>query len=254
MMRLSMQFGLLFGGLYGCATMNHVVEEPCWDAQPTAIDGAIFVAPAIVATELPDINLEGFLGEELEAGWAQRRIRRTAELAELPYALADALPGELHDILPSDWQGHFRPTGLDKRTHRSLIHAALTHNGFHQQLATTAQNLGGGGTLFIWVTELDGHPLTKSKMSGEMIFHNQIPVLVGQETEPYKVEIALGAALFDADGTLAFRYRDHYSTLLSETQDLPKVASELAESLVDDLRLIWPQAKELHKERLVQNH
>jgi len=230
------------------------VEEPCWDAQPTAIKGTIFVAPPIVATELPEANLTGFLGEELQGGWATGRLRRTAQMGELPYAIADALPGQLHQSFPSDWGGHFRPAQLDSKRLRSLISAAAGHKNLSYNLSETAQQLGGGGSLFVWVTALNGHPLTESTMSGELVFHEDRPVMVGRESEPYRVEISLGAALFDADGVLAFRYADHYDTLLSESQDLQKAASHLAERLVSDLTLIWPQDRELHRRRLVQRH
>jgi len=207
-----------------------------------------------VATELPEANLTGFLGEELQGGWATGRLRRTAQMGELPYAIADALPGHLHRTSPKEWNGHFRPGQLESKRLRSLISAATGHSDFCKSLSETAQRLGGGGSLFIWVTALEGHPLTESTMSGELFFHQDLPVMVGRESEPYRVEISLGAALFDADGMLAFRYADHYDTLLSESQDLQRAAGDLAERLVSDLSLIWPQNQEPHKGRLVQRH
>jgi hypothetical protein len=252
--RRSIKIGVLVMLSAACASLRQPVEEPCWDAQPTTIEGTVFVAPPLVATELPTLNLTGFLGEELQGGWAAGRIRRTAQIAELPYAVADALPGQLHRIFPGDWAGHFRPNELNSRRHRALVSAALGGENLNQMLSETAKKWGGGGSLFVWITALDGYPLTESTMSGELVFHRDLPVIVGLDSEPYKVEISLGAALFDSEGVLAFRYADHYEALLSTSQNLDHAAHQLAESLVSDLQLIWPQDPDLNRRRLVQNH
>ena len=239
--------------LLGCQHAHPNVHEGCWDAQPTPIDGTLFVAPPLVSAEAPSLNLEGFLGEKLQDGWADGRIRRTAQLSELPYALSDALPGQLYQDVLSHWEGHFRPTQWDKKDHQSLLLKDPESADFFNQLSAEAKKRGSGGTLFVWVTHLDGHPLTSSTMSGELIFHKERPVLVDRLSEPYHVEIALGAALFDGSGHLAFRYQDHYESLLSESQDTHNAAKELAKDLASDLALIWPTTPIEHKRRLVSN-
>lgn len=236
----------------GCSGLKIAVEEPCWDAQPTTIEGEIFVLPPLVAVEAPELNLTGYLGEELQYGWTTGRIRRTSQIAELPYALSDALPGHLHSAFPSDWNGRFRPASMDPRRHRQLVTAAIQNSQLSTLMSETAQDLGGGGCLFIWITSLNSEALTESTMSGEMIFHQDLPVLVDRKNEPYKVEIGLGVALFDGDGVLAFRYSDAYETLLSSNQDLHHAAHQVAEKLVADLRLIWPQRPDLYTSRLVR--
>ena len=246
----------IFAGLVffcvGCAGLKTHVEEPCWDAQPTVIEGEIFVLPPLVAVEAPDLNLTGYLGEELQYGWTAGRIHRTSQIAELPYALSDALPGHLHSAFPANWNGRFRPASLDSRRHRRLVTAAMQNNHLSPLLSKTAQELGGGGCLFVWITSMNSEAFTESTMSGEMIFLQDLPVLVDRNNEPYKVEIGLGVALFDGDGVLAFRYSDEYETLLSSTQGLHHAAHNVAEKLVADLRLIWPQRPDLYTSRLVR--
>ena len=152
-----------------------------------------------------------------------------------------------------DWDHHFRPLEFTKRRHQELLMAVYSQNGRHPALSAHAKEVGGGGTLFLWVTELDGHPLTSDTMSGELIFHNNIPVMVDRSSEPYRVEMTIGASLYDGEGQLAFLYEDVYEALLSESQDTRNVAKELAQELVQDLSLIWPQVGQEHKERFVQN-
>lgn len=242
---------LLFSG---CQAHNQPLGVPVWDAQPTPISGPIYVASPLVAAETPDLNLEGFLGEKLADGWAQGRIRRTAQLSELPYTMSDALVGQLYGTVMSDWEHHFRPLVFSKRKHQELLIAVHAQNNLHPSFSALAKENGGGGTLFLWVTELAGHPFTSDTMSGELIFHDDIPVMVDGTSEPYRVEMSLGASLYDGEGQLAFHYEDAYQAVLSESQNTRNVAKELARELVQDLSLIWPQPGQEHKERLVHHH
>lgn len=241
----------LVGTLCACATTRPLPVEPSgWDVQPTPIQGPIHVATPLVASETPVLNLEGFLGETLEDGWTQGRIRRTAQLTELPYAMSEALVGELYGSVMVDWEHHFRPLDISQRRHQELLIAVASHSELHPKLSSLAQETGGGGTLFLWITHLQGHPLTADTMSGELIFHNHIPVMVDRKSEPYRVEMSIGASLYDGGGHLAFHYEDTYQSVLSESQNTRQVAKNFAEELVQDLSLIWPQTAEDHRRRL----
>ena len=178
-MRVPSSLLCLAGLFLGCGPQHTAGLDPLpWDAQPTPIHGPVYVATPLVVSETPSLNLEGFLGEQLKDGWAQGRIRRTAQLTELPYTLSEALVGQLYSTVVKDWDHHFRPLEFTKRRHQELLLAVYSQNGRHPALSAHAKEVGGGGTLFLWVTELDGHPLTSDTMSGELIFHNNIPVMV----------------------------------------------------------------------------
>ena len=225
------------------------LEPPPWDAQPTPIEGPIHVATPIVAAEAPHPNLEGFLGETGEEGWPQSRIRRTAQLTELPHTMSEALVGELYGSIMVDWEHHFRPLDLSQKGYQELLLAVASQSNFHPKFSALAEETGGGGTLFLWITHLSGHPLTSDTMSGELIFHDHIPVMVDRNSEPYRVEMSIGASLYDGGGQLAFHYQDTYQGVLSEGQNTREVAKNLAQELVQDLSLIWPQSTEEHKRR-----
>ena len=242
---------LLLGHLWACTTIPAPpVDPPPWDAQPTPILGPIHVATPLVTSETPDLNLEGFLGETLEHGWTQGRIRRTAQLTELPYTMSEALVGELYGSIMVDWGHHFRPLDLSQKRHQDLLIAVASQAELHRKLSALAEETGGGGTLFLWITRLKGHPLTSDTMSGELFFHNHIPVMVDRTSEPYRVEMSIGASLYDGRGQLAFHYQDTYQGVLSESQNTRHVAKNLAQELVQDLSLIWPQSTEEHRRRL----
>ena len=241
---------LLLSPLWACTTTpTPPVALPPWDAQPTPILGPIHVATPLVAAETPHLNLEGFLGETLEEGWAQGRIRRTAQLTELPYTMSEALVGELYGSVMVDWEHHFRPLDLSQKGYQELLLAVASQSNFHPKFSALAEETGGGGTLFLWITHLSGHPLTSDTMSGELIFHDHIPVMVDRNSEPYRVEMSIGASLYDGGGQLAFHYEDTYQGVLSESQNTREVAKNLAQELVQDLSLIWPQSTEEHKRR-----
>ena len=125
----------------------------------------------------------------------------------------------------------------------------MPHQIYWRRAEKREEETGGGGTLFLWITHLTGHPLTSDTMSGELIFHDHIPVMVDRTSEPYRVEMSIGASLYDGGGQLAFHYEDTYEGVLSEGQNTREVAKNLAQELVQDLSLIWPQSTEEHRRR-----
>ena len=164
--------------------------------------------------------------------------------------MSEALVGELYGSIMVDWEHHFRPLDLNQKRHQELLIAVASQAELHPKLSALAEETGGGGTLFLWITHLKGHPLTSDTMSGELFFHNHIPVMVDRTSEPYRVEMSIGASLYDGRGQLAFHYQDTYQGVLSESQNTRHVAKNLAQELVQDLSLIWPQSTEEHRRRL----
>ncbi len=124
----------------GCA---HHVSQPLdtldWDLHPRVVQGLVHVAPVIVAAEAPAPDLTGIVGERLDDERAAGRLHRTAQLAELPYAVHDQVPGALYATLPREWQGTFRDSRLSITDQARLTQAVAQGLPLSPMLSRIAQ-------------------------------------------------------------------------------------------------------------------
>ena len=221
----------------GCA---HHVSEPLdtldWDLHPRVVQGLIHVAPVIVAAEAPTPDLTGIVGERLDDQRAAGRLHRTAQLAELPYAVHDQVPGALYATLPREWKGTFRDARLSIPDQARLTQAVAQDLPLSPMLSRIAKGYEGDAVLFTWVVTAEGQPLTDEHLVGELVFQDGVPVLVDHQGEPYAVQAELGVALVATDGEILFRYQDHYQGLLMDDSGL---AHDMAHDLVADIAPLW---------------
>ena len=211
-----------------------------WDLHPELVTGVIRVAPVIVIAELPQAELEDGVGERLSPWLAQGRIERTQELAELPYAYRSAVPGALHQALPSDWDARFMDGKLPISQQLHLANALTDPSvSLSQAFSQAARAMGGDATLFTWVIHAEGSPLTNTHMVGELVWAEGLPVMVDHVSEPYTVRAELGLALVDARGQVLFRYQDDYAGVLSKEHGLSDLSREFANAAVADIAPHW---------------
>lgn len=226
--------------LTGCATHLKPMDAMDWDTQPRMVYGDVRVAPVVVVAEVPQVDLTGAVGEELDSWRAEGRLTRTAELAELPYVIRSEVPGALNKTLGHGWTGHFRDARLTWAQELAIINALQRDRGTISQVTgDIAGQVGGDATLFTWVIENEGAPLTDEYMVGELVFADGLPVMVEHGSEPYRVQVEVGVALVAADGTLLFRYQDEYRGLLADGSPLDSLARDMARELVDDIAPLW---------------
>jgi hypothetical protein len=231
--------------LLGCATTltgpSDVIQ---WDLHPDMVEGEVRVAPIVVVAEVPEPELKGLVGQPLDPWVAQGRLIRTAEVAELPYAFQHQVPGALYGALPRDWDGHFRDQDLTLSQRITLTHAlGEDGRGISAALTEIAKERGGDATLFTWVVALDGVPLTREHMAGELVLMDDgMPVTVEHDTEPYRIIAEVGLALVSAEGEILFRYQDEYEGLLTDSNPLDAVARGMAHDAVGDIAPFWLSA------------
>ncbi|MED5370746.1 MAG: hypothetical protein VX899_07020 [Myxococcota bacterium] len=224
-----------------CATRDlRPVDALDWDLHPELPQGTITVAPVIVVAEAPQVKLTDGVGETLDPWLAQGRFERTAELAELPYAFRNQVPIALHQALPPAWEGHFREGRLAVPQQLQIANAIqdplLSQS---QAMGLAAQSMEGEATLFTWVVEAEGSPLTDQYMVGELVWTEGVPVMVDHRSEPYQVHAELGIALVDKHGQVLFRYQGDYGGILSAEHGLRDLSRELAEAAVADIAPHW---------------
>ncbi len=106
-------------------------------------------------------------------------------------------------------------------------------------LAEAAAAVGGEATLFSWVTELRGDPLTLQGFPGETVETTVGPVVLDHQEEPFLVTAEIGMALVTWDGEVVVRYEDTYEAILSAESDAGDAGQELARALAQEVVLVW---------------
>lgn len=215
-----------------------------WDVHPRIVEGDIRVLPAIVITEAPELHRTGLLGETVDPWIRMEREERTAELAALPVAMRDAVPGALFSEMPEAWTGTFRDAPMSPGVRRQLEHAVAGEGSLEAALAEAGRSAGGDAALIVWVLHTSGEPLTASHMVGEMVLANEIPVIVDHASEPYTVRVEAGMALVASDGEVLFRYQDVYEGVLTGDSPLRVTARDLAREMVGDIAPMWLDSPE----------
>lgn len=221
-----------------------LMDELDWDVHPRIVQGDIRVLPAIVICEAPELHRTGLLGETVDPWVRMEREARTAELAALPVALRDAVPGALFAEMPEAWSGTFRDAPMSPGVRRQLQHAIGGEGSLELALAEAGRAAGGDAALVVWVVQSSGEPLTASHMVGEMVLTNEVPVMVDHVDEPYQVRVEAGMALVASDGEVLFRYQDTYDGVLTGDSPLRVTARDLARSMVGDIAPMWLDSPE----------
>lgn len=225
--------------LVACAHRAPAMDTIQWDLNPGTVQKEVRVAPVIVAAEAPHADLTGIVGEELRDERADGRLRRTAQVAELPYAVHAAVPGALNAALGPEWSGHFRDTRLPVADLIALTQAVSGEEPLADTLSAVARECEGDAVLFTWILEAEGRPLTDHHLVGELVFQNGVPVLVDHHSEPYAVRTEVGMALVATDGEILFRYQDTYEDLLVADGSVDSLGRRVAKDLVGDIVPLW---------------
>jgi len=227
-------------GLAGCA---HRTAEPL-DLIPFAFEartsrGEIWVMPPLTVHAPVEMNEQHLLGAALPL--RQRRIRaeRTKELASLPEAIAEVLPGEVNARLGAHWRGQFRHHGAPpSQSHRLADAVSHRRPDLHAVLEGYAETFGRW-VLLTWVTELEGEPLTRRALPGEVVQTASGSVVVDFEDDPHLVSVRMGTALLAPDGDVVLRYEDRFEAVLTGQTARHEAARQLAKSLADEIAIVW---------------
>jgi hypothetical protein len=203
------------------------------------VPGEIRVLPVIGPEDLPEVDLESWVGAGLTPQRIRLREERTAALRALPNALRQALPGQVHAALEGSWEGDFTVGRFPLGTRERLRVALRDGEPLDEALGAVARG-AKSPVLVTWVDRLEGTPLTVHGPPGELVSTTEGPVLVDLFDEPYQVQVRAGCALVAADGEVVLRYRDHFETVVSSTRDQYRAGRALAEDLAWEVTKVWP--------------
>lgn len=209
-----------------------------FSARPTW--GEVRVVPALALHEPVEINLDSYLGSALPYRRQLVRKERTHQLMGLSKAVGLALPGEVNGVLGLSWAGQFRSHNLPAGSRSRVGEAVLGERpGIDAELGDAAESVGGEATLFCWISELSGEPLSLRGFPGEVLETEAGPVVLDHEDEPYLVTARLGMALVTSDGEVVVRYQDTFETILSGSSDEGRAGRELARAMAHEVGEMW---------------
>lgn len=224
----------------GCATRT--APELSWRFEARATYGEVQVVPMIELQDDPELDLHVYVNEELRLPYGERydlRRHRTKQLSEFPFHVALSLPGAVNGELGKDWKGQFRSAKYPLGGQRKLKAALEGRADLDQTLSEVAHGMSGQATLFTWVQDLDGRPISRDGAPGWVVETEWGPVVVAYSEEPYLVTMQVGMALVTRDGEVVLRYEDQYSTVLSNHQDPEAAGSDLARSMAEEVTKLW---------------
>ena len=209
--------------------------------------GEVRVVPIVQLQSELAVDTRSFVGMPLPFERLETRRARTEALSRVPSALAEALPGAVNSQLGLAWHGQFHhstwPMGTADR-----VHAALNgERPLDATLEEAARTIGGEATLFTWVRELDGVPLSTRAFPGQAIETPIRPITVDHTDEPYLVNLLCGLALVTADGEVVIRYEDVYQTVLSGKVGPDHAASDMARVMAEEVTKVWATEAELNR-------
>jgi len=207
-----------------------------FSARPTR--GEVRVVPAVAVYEPMPVNLDDYVGRPVGVAREALRRQRVRQLDALPDAIGWALPGEVNGRLGQRWGGQFRVWDLGLQSRDRLAGAVAGRGpGIDATLSSLARSVGGKATLFCWVTELRGEPLSLTGFPGEVLETAAGPVMLEHHQEPYLVSAQVGLALVTADGEVVVRYHDHVEAVMAE--DTERAGRELARALAKEVDGMW---------------
>lgn len=234
--------GVVVSAAVGCVRPSLVNPADhlsfAFEARPTW--GEVRVVPVLAVHHPVELNLDSYLGAALPHHRQSVRRARTRELAEVPDALARALPGEVNGRLGLAWRGQFRSHHFPSGAYHHVADALTGQRpDLTAVLGNAARAVGGEATLFSWVRQLEGEPLSLRGFPGEVIQTSAGPVVLDHEDEPYLVTARVGMALVTRDGEVVLRYEDTYDAILSGREGAADAGRSLAHALAEEVVMVW---------------
>lgn len=223
------------------------LPEP-WRFEARAATGVVRVLPVVDLHDEIPVELGSFVGLPVPEPRAALRARRTEQLQQVPAALGERLPGAVNGQLGLAWDGQFRhapwPVGARER-----LREALEQPGTKELDAMLAElaSRGPEATLFTWVREVDGDPVSRHGFPGDTVNTVAGPVHVSHRDEPYVVTLVAGLALVTRDGEVLIRYEYAYHTVLSGDLTARDAAGDLARRMAVDIVKVWATEAELDR-------
>jgi hypothetical protein len=227
----------------GLPTSLPRIVELDWGWAPLELGSDIRVAPLMVVGPLPELEVVGFLGEELHGAAAKLRTARSHQVAAVPEAFADALPGALASALPEGWHGHISDARVPPSTRTQLTAGIDGRRSLEDALQLAVDRLPGEVILFRWIADVEAVPLGSAAAPGTTLRAADRLVYVDTHTDPVLAHATVGLALVAADGEVFLRYEDRYPFVITGSNTAQRAGRELARQLVDDLEplLVQPQ-------------
>lgn len=234
-------------GLVACATKQPQGLYQPWTFEARVTAGEVRVVPIVQLHSELEVDTRSYVGIPLPHERLQKRKQQTEALARVPDALAEALPGAVNGQLGLAWHGQFHhaswPLGAADK-----VHAALNgERALDVTLEEVAGQIGGEATLFTWVRELDGLPLSTLAFPGQAVPTPIRPVTIDHTDEPYLVNLLCGLALVTADGEVVIRYEDVYQTVLSGKVGPDRAAADMAAVMAEEVTKVWATEAELNR-------
>lgn len=227
--------------LAGCAP--HPVDPPrplAWDCSAHPTRGVVRVVPVLVDVPAPRLSEASWIGAPLPVDRLRERVNRTRQLASVPEAAGIAVPGALAGALGARWDGTFHAAALPRGGRERWLAAVQGRVGLENTLGGLARAVGGTATLFVWVDDLQGAPLSATDGPGDVVRTAAGPVVIDDAEEPYEVRARIGVALVAADGEVVLRYVDTYDALLTDRADADQAGRDLARRLAAQVVRLWP--------------
>jgi hypothetical protein len=208
-----------------------------WDVRDLPAPASVVVLPPISVAAAPRYTDDTWVGAGLTPHASALRHRRLADVGRTPNAVADALPGalarELGDAAPEFHPGEW-PAGTRRAVEDAVLHP--------RELPAALSDVGrraGAPVLVTWVRRVDAVPLTALSHPGDILAFEFGPVVVDGTSEPYRVDLTVGAALIGADGVVGVRLEDTWTTVV-DAAGPHDAARQAADGIAEDLRYFWP--------------
>jgi len=233
----------------GCATRT--APELSWHFEARATHGEIQVVPMIELQEAPELDLHVYVSEDIRldpntnAERYDLRKFRTEQLSDFPFHVALSLPGAVNGELGMNWKGQFRTAKYPVAGNKKVKAALEGKADLDQALGDVARRMSGQATLFTWLQDIDGHPITRDGPPGYVKETAWGPVVITLAEEPYLVTMQVGIALVTKDGEVVLRYEDSYETVLSNHLDPEAASADLARSIAAEVTKVWACDPEL---------
>jgi hypothetical protein len=227
---------VLLWSLLACAPH----EEPrlSWMAEARYAGRDIRVLPVLALFDEPELDLVE-LGTVTWDREMQRR-ERTEQLGMLPRQVGMALPGEVNVAMGDEWTGRFTVGRYPMGTKPRVSDALRGRGDLDDALEELARGADGHAVLVTWVTQLEGVPVTRIALPGEVVETAVGPVLVDIHDEAYRVRAEIGMALVLPDGEVVLRYGDEFEAVLSSQVGPAEAGRDLARALAAEVATVWP--------------
>lgn len=227
---------LLLAALMGCAPPPRA--ELAWTFEARVTTGEVRVLPIVALHEAPPLSLETYVGRDVAWGWEGIRRARTAELRTIPDAIGVELPAAVNGVLGTRWAGQFRSGGWPLGA-RDRVAAALSgKRPVDETLSEVAGRVRADASLFLWILDLQGRPVSADEFPDCILLTPCGPVLVDPSDESYLVDAKVGVALVARDGEVVLRYTDVFQAILGRA-GAARAARDLARDLAEEIGKVW---------------